>query len=172
MVKNIVYLLKRRKNKLRIILEGCDGVGKTTLARILANKYDLDICHCTQNDVPVYPFYYGTLLKNDVVWDRHSLGELIYPEIFKRPQMLNEFEFNDLHEHMEILKVKIVVLTCDSKILKQRLLNRGNEHVNIMDNVERINNNFCEYAKKFNIPIIDTTQMTLSEIFKLFEGEN
>ena len=35
---------------MKIILEGCDGTGKTTLAKLLAEKYGLDICHCTAED--------------------------------------------------------------------------------------------------------------------------
>ena len=42
---------------MRIILEGCDGTGKTTLANILAFKYGLDICHCTASDPSDFQFY-------------------------------------------------------------------------------------------------------------------
>lgn len=48
---------------MRIVLEGVDGAGKTTLAKILAQKYGLDICHCTQYDAADYAFYRQTLRK-------------------------------------------------------------------------------------------------------------
>ena len=34
---------------MNIIIEGCDGVGKTTLAKKLADKYCCDILHMTKN---------------------------------------------------------------------------------------------------------------------------
>ena len=49
---------------MKVILEGCDGTGKTTLAKLLAERYGLDICHCTQYDPADYDFYSHTMRKN------------------------------------------------------------------------------------------------------------
>ena len=67
-----------------VILDGCDGTGKTTLAKIIAAKYGWDICHCTGDDPKDYEFYRQTGKKQNVVWDRHTIGELIYPTVFNR----------------------------------------------------------------------------------------
>lgn len=48
---------------MKIILEGADGTGKTTLAKILAERYGLDICHCTQDDPNDFIFYQQSIRK-------------------------------------------------------------------------------------------------------------
>lgn len=154
---------------MKIILEGADGTGKTTLAKILSNKYGMEIAHCTQHDAADYNFYRQTLRKENVIWDRHTLGELIYPEVFdRRPQIGGEDARLVMH-YAKQEGVKVFVLTCDEMTLEQRLCERGNEHPKILDNIGMINSQFLFYAKEFHIPIIDTSKMTLQEIFDLVE---
>lgn len=154
---------------MKIILEGCDGTGKTTLAKILANKYELDICHCTQYDASDFNFYKQTLRKDNVVWDRHTLGELIYPEIFERKRNITFEEARILVHYAREEDVRLFVLTCNSTELCERIAKRENEHDSIRRNLFKINDMFVDYANELRIPVIDTSKMTLSEIFKLVE---
>ena len=78
---------------MKIIIEGADGTGKTTLAKILADKYGLEICHCTQHDPADFYFYRETLRKENVIWDRHTIGELIYPLIFDRKAKITDVSY-------------------------------------------------------------------------------
>lgn len=154
---------------MKVILEGVDGAGKTTLAKILAEKYGLDICHCTQYDAADYNFYRQTLRKENVVWDRHTIGELIYPEIFDRKPQLGTEDVRIILHYAKKENVKVFVLTCDMTALYERLNERGNEDKRIYENLNHINERFKFYAKQFSIPIIDTSKMTLQEIFNLVE---
>lgn len=154
---------------MKIILEGCDGTGKTTLAKILANKYELDICHCTQYDASDFDFYKQTLRKDNVVWDRHTLGELIYPKVFGRRQQISQEDARILVHYAREEDVRLFVLTCDREELHNRIAKRENEHDLIRNNLTKIDDDFKIYAVSFDIPIIDTSKMTLSEIFKLVE---
>lgn len=155
---------------MKIILEGCDGTGKTTLAKILADKYGLEIAHCTQHDAADYDFYRQTLRKENVIWDRHTIGELIYPKVFDRPAQISTEDARLVMHYAKQEGVKVFVLTCDDDVIRQRLLERGGEHQKIWENIEYINAQFKFYAERYHIPIIDTTTLTLNEIFNLVEN--
>lgn len=152
---------------MRIIIEGCDGTGKTTLAKILADKYNLDICHCTSEDPSDYDFYLNSIRKNNVVWDRHTIGELIYPDVFSRTQQIGPESCRLILHHAKKLGAKIFVLTSDIELIKKRLMEREGEDPRILEKLESINNKFLFYAREFHIPIIDTNKMTLEDIFNL-----
>lgn len=158
---------------MRIILEGVDGAGKTTLAKILSERYGLDVCHCGTTDPADYHFYRETSRKDNVVWDRHTLGELIYPKVFDRKQQCCPEDARIvLQLGKQELGLKTLVLTADIDVLRSRLDARGNEHPKILENLEWIDEQFRWYAEDFHLPLIDTSKMTLDEIFRLIEKEN
>lgn len=154
---------------MKVILEGVDGAGKTTLAKILAEKYGLDICHCTQYDAADYDFYRQTLRKENVVWDRHTIGELIYPTIFDRERQISTEDARLVIHYAKEAGAKIFVLTADMDVIYRRLNERGNEDFRIYENVDYIDNLFRFYADQYHVPVIDTSKMTLQEIFNLVE---
>lgn len=156
---------------MKIILEGCDGTGKTTLAKMLADKYGLDICHCTQADPADYEFYKQTARKDNVVWDRHTIGELIYPFVFGRKPKISPENARLVLAYAREAGAKIFILTSDNEEIKRRLIARGKEDQRILDKLEWIDKEFRHYADIFNIPVIDTSKMTFAEIFELIEKE-
>lgn len=74
---------------MKIILEGCDCTGKTTLAKQLCEKYNLYYSHVTSKDPNDFEFYFNTMKTDNIIWDRHLLGEMIYPTVYNRKGNLN-----------------------------------------------------------------------------------
>lgn len=156
---------------MKIILEGADGTGKTTLAKILADKYGLDICHCTQHDPSDFNFYKETMRKENTVWDRHTIGELIYPIVFERKANVTPYEAKAIINVAKSAGVKVFILTCDKDVLHQRLIERKTEHPKIFNRIDWVDNAFRECAEWMDVPLIDTSKMTLDEIFNLVEAK-
>lgn len=154
---------------MKVILEGCDGTGKTTLAKLLAERYGLDICHCTQHDPADYDFYRQTLRKENVVWDRHTLGELIYPDVFGRTPKLSPVEAEKLMKIAKDEGVKMFILSTDIETIKSRLESRGTESEKILNRIKDIDASFRWLGRMFSIPVIDTSSMTLNDIYNLME---
>lgn len=156
---------------MKIIIEGCDGVGKTTLVNLLANKYGLDVCHCTQHDPADFDFYKQTARKENIIWDRHTIGELIYPKVFNRKQQISPEDARIVLSYAKENGGKIFVLTAPNLTIRKRLLERNiPEDSKIMENIEMINDAFLFYAKAFNLPVIDTSCMNINEIFNMVEN--
>ena len=66
---------------MRIIIEGCDGVGKSTLALSLAKKYKCDIIHMTAWSPKVLSSYINRLKNKNIILDRSFISEVVYSKI-------------------------------------------------------------------------------------------
>lgn len=64
-----------------IVLEGCDGVGKTTLANTLKMCYNMKYMHCTADTPNDYKFFKDIILRGvheDIICDRFFWGQFVY----------------------------------------------------------------------------------------------
>lgn len=146
---------------MRIIIEGCDGTGKTTLVDGLAKEFNLGKIHISNKDPNDLDFYYQFLRKDDVIFDRNLIGEMIYPKIFNRPQKLKEYELDYLIAKAKELDIKIIVLTAAIDTINFRL--KQDEFSVVRKNLDYINNEFLKYAGKYNIPVINTSKYGTDE---------
>ena len=139
-----------------IIVEGCDGTGKTTLCKRLAERYGFDVVHVTSKDPNDFDFYRQTMRKSNVVYDRHFLGELIYPEVYGRKGNLSLYDADWFRYYAFETKTCIIVLTTGIDEIKRRLTERG-ELSFVFDKVESINKQFLFLANKLMIKTFDTS---------------
>lgn len=133
---------------MRIIIEGADGVGKTTIAEKIADKFNLSLVHFTNKDPRDLNFYYQSLRKNNVVYDRNFLSEMIYPKIFNRPEKLKKYEFEYLLEKAKELEIRIIILNNDLYSLKD------SEDEVIKNNINKIKDDYLKLGGKYSIPIV------------------
>lgn len=142
---------------MRIIIEGADLTGKSSITKSLEEEFSLSRVHVTSKDPNTFEFYNETLNKTDVVFDRHFIGEMIYPKIFKREGNLDKESFEILLNKARELNYKICVVTASDEELLKRLNLRGEKHKEVEDNLLSINKQFLKIAKEYNIEVIDTT---------------
>lgn len=146
-----------------IIIEGPDCAGKTTLANKLKEYYSeynipLDICHCTGHDPKDIQFYIQTMRKKNIIFDRHFIGEMIYPNVFNRIGELRLSGFKYLCNIATELKCPIIIVTPPNEVLLTRLKNeRPNEEKEVKDKILLINNEFIKISKTLkenNLPVL------------------
>jgi thymidylate kinase len=153
---------------MKIIIEGADGTGKTTLSQKLLKHYNIkSYVHVNREDPNDYDFYKQTMKKTSVLFDRHFIGEMIYPKIFNRKQNLNTLTFEMLLEQSKKEQVKIIILYTDNFTLEERIIQKSESHEEfeeVIQNILEINRQFLEIAAKYHIEIIDTSKVSFKDI--------
>ena len=114
---------------MNVILSGPDSCGKTTLGEKLQKKYNMPIIHSTATTRNTLEYHLDLLDYHDnTIFDRFSVGEMIFPKIYGRPAMLTEDEFYiTLRRVMDNNDMYIVFTCSDVNILNERLIARGEE---------------------------------------------
>lgn len=130
---------------MRILIDGNDGIGKTTLAKRL--QEDLKIVsyiHLTGSDVKTCNFYSQMNLKNNVILDRSFMSEPIYSEVFQRETTLTQEDLDYLYKQIEELDTIVIICHANRSHTKH---NEG-EYKEVIENRREINKYFIELAKK------------------------
>jgi thymidylate kinase len=149
---------------MRLIIEGCDGVGKTSIIKKLAEEYNLDIFYSTYHGPKKLNIYRERLQLNDIVFDRSFISEFVYSKILDRESEINLFDFNYLLKTAEIAGFKIIILTCEVNEIIRRLNERKDEMQNILSNIKKIELEYEEICSNNDIIKIDTTNKSIQEI--------
>lgn len=110
-----------------IILEGADGVGKSTIAKRLARIFNARIIHCTK-DTPNDLAYFRSILyaseEQHIIADRFCYGQFVYqPE---EERKLTREELYRLEADILNMGAKVIYVTASEKTIEARL-NKRNE---------------------------------------------
>lgn len=97
----------------KIVIEGPNNVGKSTLIEELRKYLNWEVEHVTSNCPNDYKFYDDLLsYEEPLIFDRLYLGEKVYPFIYERECKLSNDEFEKLYKnHKE--HTLIVILDAD-----------------------------------------------------------
>ena len=155
---------------MRIILDGPDCVGKSTITEKLANSLGCNIVRLTYNGDRSLKAYYQMMTVDNVVHDRSFISEIIYPKYFGRACRL-DFDYEKyLHKLIDNLSIKLIILTASPETLEKRMRSRGDDYINNIDKLAKINRDYLEYAREHNIAVIDVTNKSIDEIVKEIGG--
>ena len=121
-----------------IVLEGCDGVGKTTLAKQLAKLLDAKIIHCSSTTPNSFNYFLSIIKaarETNIIADRFCYGQFVYQEEYDRPlaRGCTESSLDRLHEleiYMTMYNVKVIHVTADPEVVKERLALRKETVIN------------------------------------------
>jgi len=109
-----------------IVLEGCDGVGKSTIARNLANVLKARIVHCTTTTPNDYKFFKEIIdasRTQNIIADRFCYGQFVYQKPNER--RLTWEELTQLELDMIDAGAKVVHVSAGLSDIQSRLKLRG-----------------------------------------------
>lgn len=155
---------------MRIIIEGADLTGKSTLAKRLAKDFDLSYVHVIRKDLHTKDFYMNLLDKYDVIFDRHFIGESIYPILFKRPPKFGEDGFNEILNKARELNYVIIVTYATHEQLIDRIKQRPNEPNDVIETIEKANEMFIDKAVKYGFILINTETTPYHRILDMIKA--
>lgn len=122
-----------------VILEGCDGTGKTTLAKFLAQVLNAEIIHCTAKTPNTYIFFADIVeaaRDRNIIADRFCYGQFVYQMEHERP--LKEQQLRTLETYMLQQGVKLIHVKAPQSVVEACLAERGeNTTIPVKDILER-----------------------------------
>lgn len=144
-----------------IVLEGCDGSGKTTLANKLAYILGAQIIHCT-TDTPNDWNYFSAIISmsenRNIIADRFCYGQFVYQDPVERH--LDEDALRGLEMRMDQCDARVIYVDAPIYTLQQRLDERNETPIKPLHILKE------KYEKVWErslLPItrIDTSEFTL-----------
>lgn len=109
------------------VLEGCDGSGKTTVARHLKNILpNAEIIHCTTETPNDYDFFSNLVWASKdrhIIADRFCYGQFVYQNPEERN--LTDLQLTELETLMIANRVKVIHVTASVEEIEHRLALRG-----------------------------------------------
>lgn len=138
-----------------IIIEGPDGAGKSTLAKSLADRLDMNILKMTANDGQLGLEYLQKLECDGVIIDRCWVSEQIYSDLFGRESRIDNCDAETLTEFCGRAGIPIIVLLPPLHVVISRLNARGDEYADVVcPNITEIYNRYKEWAEEHDNAIV------------------
>lgn len=125
-----------------IIVEGADGAGKSTLiAQLLDRIATLDPTakihtrHCvaptehplTEYEAPLYDYRPGR--DEHIIYDRHFVGEWVYPKIFNRPTFADVASWRHITAFLASRGALLIHVAPPATELRRRIEQRGDDNI-------------------------------------------
>lgn len=109
-----------------IVLEGIDGVGKTTLANLLSKTYDAGIIHATRetpNDWAWFNELMDLAKDRNIIMDRSFWGQFVYQDPDERK--LSWEQLHELEHRLDQEGGKLIYVTANTTDILERLKGRA-----------------------------------------------
>lgn len=147
-----------------IVLEGCDGTGKTTLAHNLSKILGAEIIHCT-TDTPNTVWFFRDIIEmaqtRNIIADRFCYGQFVYQSEDKR--QLTKHDLYNLELAMLNTGARVVYVDCDEQVLNARLAARNEVP---MKPIRQLKDGYLKVFSDslLKIAVVDTTKSTDSYV--------
>ncbi|MEU1820272.1 hypothetical protein ABZ543_34610 [Streptomyces roseifaciens] len=169
------HLVNELGNRRTLVLDGCDGVGKTTMANDLAARHGFTVVHSLRTpDHQDLTDRYRTLLTQPglLALDRCFLSELVYGPLLRGTSRLSWAQVIDLADTVTARQGLFIHLTATPDLVHQRLLHRDgtapakDEISELLAGYTRVFEALSSYAPVRTIDTAHTTLLPPSNISK------
>ena len=157
---------------MRLIIEGPDGVGKTTLVNALARHFKCDILHLIGEGSKDFDDYWAKANLRNVVSDRCFLSEIVYAAAFDRHCALTSYDCDRLMTSHKGIGWKFLILDAPTEVLEERLRVRGDENPNVIKKCAELRILYRGFAKFYDLPVIDVTTTSVDDIIRMLEEDD
>lgn len=138
-----------------IIIEGPDGAGKSTLAKSLADRLDMNILKMTANGGQSVQEYLQKLACDGVIIDRCWVSEQVYSDLFGREPRIDNDDAEALTKFCVLARIPIIVLLPPLHVVISRLNERGDEYADVVcPNIVEIYKRYQEWAEEHDNAIV------------------
>ena len=138
-----------------IIIEGPDGAGKSTLAKSLADRLDMNILKMTANGGQSVQEYLQKLACDGVIIDRCWVSEQVYSDLFGRKPRIDNDDAEALTKFCGRAGIPIIVLLPPLHVVIGRLNERGDEYADVVcPNITEIYKRYREWAEEHDNVIV------------------
>lgn len=145
-----------------IILEGCDGVGKTTLANLLIYRGYKSLHFNYDPSLSIKEKYQKILSKDygeNIVLDRSFISEMVYGPLKRGYSRLSDQDFSELLQLLNKRGGRVVLLDAASEVIQHRLQKRNdasdkNMDINLITNIRNLYRQILSFRNECRIDII------------------
>jgi len=146
-----------------LVLEGCDGVGKSTLANALATRHGFQVVHSPRTpDHLDLAGRYRTILAGSgrILFDRCFISELVYGPLHRGRARITWSQAIDLAETVMDRSGILIHLTAPPALIRQRLFARDGAAADLEEitalatGYDRVFSTLAYYAR---VITVDTT---------------
>lgn len=138
-----------------IIIEGPDGAGKSTLAKSLADRLNMNILKMTANGGQSAREYEQKLACDGVILDRCWVSEQVYSDLFGREPRIDIGDAEALTKFCGLVGVPIIVLLPPLHVVVGRLNERGDEYADVVcPNITEIYKRYKKWAEEHGHAIV------------------
>lgn len=121
-----------------IVLEGCDGSGKTTLANTLAPILGAEIIHYTTETPNTYAWFNRVLEMSqfrNIIADRFCYGQFVYQDAEDRS--LSQRQLHEIELMMVNYGAKVVYVKASEDVINKRLQKRAETTAIPIDKIQK-----------------------------------
>lgn len=136
-----------------IILEGCDGTGKSTIAKRLASVLNAEVIHCNTKTPNDYDFFSEIIYQSrerNIIADRFMYGQFVYQE--ENQRNLTKAQLYQLEIHLLSAGAKVVLVSATTKDIEARLDSRNEKLINGLS-ISEVKDRFYYLMKNSMLPV-------------------